>query len=327
MPDAGHAAAVACTGLTKRHGARGGVIRRRGADTQAVAGVTLAVARGEIYGLVGSSGAGKSTLARMLALLDRPDAGEIAYDGVRVDQARGARLRRLRRVVQIVFQDPGASLDPLQRVGAAVEEPLAIHRLHAGAGRAARTGELLTSVGLPSDESFRSRYPRELSGGEQQRVAIARALACEPKALVLDEPVSALDVSIRGQVLNLLVELRDRLGIAMMLITHDLGVVAGVCDRVGVMLDGRIVEEGSADRVLSRTAHPYTVTLVTAALGAGAGAQWAGAKEDSGSTLPVRRGCPFAGRCPRASAPCAKLPELRETAPDHRVACYFPEES
>ncbi len=317
-------AVVAGVGLVKVHASRGGLARRDRTGATAVQGVSLAVARGEIYGLVGRSGAGKSTLARILVLLERADAGEVRYDGRRVDCLAGRELRELRRTVQIVFQDPGTSLNPVQRVASIVEEPLEVHGLHRGAARDGRMRELLSAVGLPDDEGFRSRYPRELSGGERQRLAIARALACEPRALILDEPVSALDVSIRGQVLNLLAELRERFGLAMLLIAHDLAVVAGLCDRVGVMLGGRLVEEGSAAAVLDSPLHPYTRALVEAALSPHDPER--GGDVASRDNLAPPAGCRYAARCDRANEACRQEPNLRLDGPNHWVACYFPED-
>jgi ABC-type glutathione transport system ATPase component len=286
--------------------------------------VSIEVAAGEICGLVGQSGAGKSTLARLLALLERPDSGEVRYDGERVDNLGAAAQRSRRRAVQIVFQDPGTALDPLQRVRAIVEEPLTIHRLHEGAARPRRIGELLAAVGLPGDDDFLTRYPRELSGGERQRVAIARALACEPRALILDEPVSALDVSIRGQVLNVLVELRERLGLAMVLIAHDLALVAEVCDRVCVMLAGRIVESGPAEAVLGAPLHPHTVFLVESSLG---GATAATAGIEDGDASPEDAGaCSLLATCGHAGGACRIGPELRQHGHGRWVACYFPDD-
>ena len=325
MSDAAVApAVVSAHRIVRSHGARGGVARRRGAGVHAVRGVSLGVAPGEIRGLVGQSGAGKSTLARVLALLERPDAGEVRYRGERVDHLAPALLRTHRRTVQIVFQDPGTALDPLQRVRGIVEEPLVVHGLHGGAGRRRRIGELLDAVSLASDDEFLGRYPRELSGGERQRLAIARALACEPRALILDEPVSALDVSIRGQVLNVLVELRERLGLAMLLIAHDLALVGEVCDRVCVMLDGRIVEDGPAAAVLGAPLHPHTRFLVEASLGSPAGRDLEATQREAGD--PEGPPCPWLWSCERAATDCRSEPELRQHRPDHWVACYFPEE-
>jgi oligopeptide/dipeptide ABC transporter ATP-binding protein len=324
MPETQRIPIVAATGLVRSHGARGGLARRAGRGEHAVRGVSIEVFPGEICGLVGHSGAGKSTLARLLALLERPDSGEIRYDGERVDHVRSAALRPLRRTVQIVFQDPGTALDPLQRIRTIVEEPLVVHRLHAGAARRGRVGELLTAVGLAADDEFLDRYPRELSGGERQRVAIARALACEPRALILDEPVSALDVSIRGHVLNVLVDLRERLGLAILLIAHDLGLVSEISDRVAVMLAGRIVESGPAEAVLGAPLHPHTRLLVEASLGGELDAVARTASGDSGVVAGAMAPCPFLNACGRATGACRLEPELREHHHDHWVACYFP---
>jgi peptide/nickel transport system ATP-binding protein len=313
---------LAAGGLVKRYAARGAAWGRGGRSTLALAGVSVEIAAGEIYGLLGRSGAGKSTLARLLAVLERPDAGEVRYQGERVDALSARQLRRRRRAVQVVFQDPGSSLDPLQSVRAALEEPLLVHRQPAAGRRTARIMELLASVGLPVEEAFLVRLPRGLSGGERQRLAIARALACDPRALLLDEPVSSLDVSVRGQVLNLLLDLRARFGLTMLLIAHDIKVVEAVSDRVGVMLAGRIVEEGRTGEVLRRPLHPYTAALLAASRFAGSAARTGReAGDDGGQGSPA---CPYLSRCPRAAAPCDTDPELREVAPGHSVACYFP---
>ena len=318
------AAIVAGYCLVRSHAARGGVGRRSRGSVPAVRGVSIDLAAGEIRGLVGQSGAGKSTLARLLALLERPDSGEVRYDGERVDNLAASAQRSRRRAVQIVFQDPGTALDPLQRVRAIVEEPLTVHRIHEGAGRSRRIGALLEAVGLPGDDDFLGRYPRELSGGERQRVAIARALACEPRALVLDEPVSALDVSIRGQVLNVLVDLRERLGLAMLLIAHDLALMAEVCDRVDVMLAGRIVESGGAEAVLGEPLHPYTRFLVESSLGEATAAT---AGIEDGDAAPGDTGaCSLLGACGRAGEACRIGPELRRHGHNRWVACYFPDD-
>jgi oligopeptide transport system ATP-binding protein len=325
MGEAERATALAGVDLVKRYAARGGLTRRDRAGALAVAGVSLAVGPGEIYGLVGRSGAGKSTLGRILALLEKPDAGEVRYQGERVDDRSGRQLRAVRRGVQIVFQDPGTSLNPLQRVRRIVQEPLDVHRLGEPGARRGRVRELLAAVGLPENDAFAARYPRELSGGERQRVAIARALACDPRALVLDEPVSALDVSIRGQVLNLLVELRDRFSLAMLLIAHDLALVGSLCDRVGVMLAGRIVEEGSVASVLDRPLHPYARSLVRASLGQEAPDGEADGDTSSQESL-ASPGCGYAPRCGRAMVDCGREPTLLPAGPEHLVACHHPEE-
>jgi ABC-type glutathione transport system ATPase component len=321
MAEAPGAPVIAATGLVRTHGARGG-LRGRGGGVAALRGVAVELHAGEILGLVGHSGAGKSTLARVLALLERPDAGEVRYGGTRVDHLPAAAQRPLRRGVQIVFQDPGSALDPLQRVVDAVAEPLTVHRLHEGPGRSRRVAELLSAVGLGVDGDLLARYPRELSGGERQRVAIARALACEPRALILDEPVSALDVSVRNQVLNVLVELRARLGLAILLIAHDLALVAEVCDNVAVLHAGKVIEVGPAEDVMLRPLHPHTRFLVHAALGEDAGA---GRSSPWSEAAGAPSQCPLRGVCGAATELCEVEPELRQHHDGHRVACYFPD--
>ncbi len=266
MPEAGPAPIVAAEGVVRRYPVRGGMTAgRRAGRVSAVDGISLALLPGEILGVVGRSGAGKSTLARLLLGLESPDEGVVRYAGRPLSTLSAEEERRMRRAVQAVFQDPSSSLDPRQAVGSIVAEPLAVHRLSARPARRARSLELLAAVGLGGDPSLLDRRSRQLSGGERQRVAIARALACEPVAVILDEPVSALDVSVRGQVLNLLLELQARTGLALLVIAHDVALVARLCTRVAVLADGRIVEEGAVDRVLRHPTHPATREVVDAA--------------------------------------------------------------
>ncbi len=231
----------------------------------AVAGVSLRLERGEALGIVGGSGSGKSTLARLLLALERPDRGIVRFEGFPVSELPEARVRPLRRHFQAVFQDPSTSLDPCLAVGTIVAEPLVAHRLGDAASRRARVAEVLEQVGLTA--AAVSRHPREFSGGERQRIAIARALATEPRLLVLDEPVSSLDASVQAQILDLVAELRERHGLAMVLISHDLAMVRNVCDRVAVMKDGVFVESGTTSEVLANPSHPYTRSLLAAAPG------------------------------------------------------------
>lgn len=252
-------------GLVKKYPPRGGAFVRRGEWVPAVDGATLGLRPGELAGLVGPSGAGKSTLVRLLAWLERPDAGVVRLDGAEVWAASRPCDPATRRSVQVVFQDSASSLDPRQAVEAIVSEPLSVHFRLGPEQRRERVRELLGAVGLEGvGQGFLGRRPRQLSGGERQRVAIARALACEPRVLLLDEPVAALDAPVRGQVLNLLRALRDDLGVALLLVSHDLRTVARVADRILVMVDGRIVEEGLPERILHCPGQATTRELVGA---------------------------------------------------------------
>jgi oligopeptide/dipeptide ABC transporter ATP-binding protein len=295
---------------------------KRGRAIQAVTDVTLSIGLHEAVGLVGESGSGKSTIGRLLLGLIPPSAGHIILDGVDLVGANAATLRRLRRRMQIVFQDPHSSLDPRRKVGPQVADGLAIHRLMSARQRRERVQDLLAQVGLQPEHA--DRYPHEFSGGQRQRIGIARALATGPDFVVADEPVSALDVSVQAQVLTVLADLRTRLGLALLLISHDLPVVRSLCDRVVVLYLGRIMEEGPAARVLERPSHPYTRALLSA----------------TPSLDPMRRrtrillagdppspsdppsGCVFRTRCPHVISACADgVPPLDEVEPGHRAAC------
>ncbi|MDX1625986.1 MAG: ATP-binding cassette domain-containing protein, partial [Wenzhouxiangellaceae bacterium] len=250
-------------GLTRHFRPRRRPFARREPPVRAVDGVDLALRAGASYGLVGESGCGKSTLARAILRLIEPTSGSVQLDGTEITALGPRALRQARRDMQMVFQDPWASLSPRRTVGQTLREPLDVHGIGARRRRPSRVLELLETVGL--DAGAADRYPHEFSGGQRQRIAIARALAVEPKLLVADEAVSALDVSVQSQVLNLLADLRRDRGIALLFISHDLSVVRHVCDVVGVMYLGRIVEGGPAGRVLSAPAHPYTQALIDAA--------------------------------------------------------------
>lgn len=256
-------ALLAAVGVSRRYPRRGGLRLRRDDAVAALRGVTLRVEAGESVGVVGPSGSGKSTLARLLAGVEAPDEGSIAVEGVVVNPGGPRRLAVLRRIVQLVFQDPVMALNPRQRVVAAVREPLTVRGLPRRL--ATRKGlELLEQVGLPDQGGLAMRLPRDLSGGERQRVALARALACGPKVLVLDEPTAALDASMRGQVANLLYDLRRQRGVALVVVTHDLELVAGLCERLLVLRDGTVVEEGGVEAVLAQPRHAITAALVAA---------------------------------------------------------------
>ena len=247
--------------LVKEFPARGGWFARRH-PVRAVDDVSFTIDKGETFGLVGESGCGKTTTGRCLLRLVEPTSGEIRFDGIDVRALSIRELRRARRHFQIVFQDPYSSLNPRVRVGASVEEPLVIHRIGTAAERQARVRDLFELVGL--DPADAGRYPHELSGGQRQRIGVARALALEPSLIVADEPVSALDVSVQAQVINLLLDLQQRLGLTYLFIAHDLRLVRRICSRVAVMYRGRLVEVAPAEQVFSEPVHAYTKALLSA---------------------------------------------------------------
>jgi oligopeptide/dipeptide ABC transporter ATP-binding protein len=364
---------LAAEGLEKRYPLRRSPFGRGPGSVAALAGVDLAVRRGECLAVVGESGSGKTTLARCLLRLIEPTAGRVRFAGEDLLALPAGELRRCRRRFQMIYQDPYDSLDPRQRIGAALAEPLLLHHLEYGPGAAAppmppgaagvpgalagpgspwrrrraarrRSLELLATVGLPA--STADCFPHQLSGGQRQRVGIARALAVEPELLVADEPVSALDVSVRSQILNLLAELQQRMGLTVVLIAHDLAAVEQLADRVAVFYLGRIVELAPRDELFARPLHPYTGGLLASVpvawpLGNAPGAErrvrapLAGEPPSPAAPPP---GCPFHPRCPVARARCAvERPELLPAAPgpgvapaagaghfERLVACFFP---
>jgi peptide/nickel transport system ATP-binding protein len=249
--------------LTKTYAQRAGIFARRGAGHPAVQGVSFTIARGETLGLVGESGSGKSTIGRAILMLDPPSSGEVVFEGERLTELSRAELRSRRRRMQPVFQDPHASLSPRMTVSRFVSEPLVIHgAIEDHAERTAYVANLLHRVGL--DESFLQRYPHQLSGGQQQRVCIARALTLKPSFIVADEPISALDVSIQAQVVNLLMDLQAELDLAFLMISHDLRIVRHICHRIAVLYRGRIVETGPTRALFDNPLHPYTRVLLAA---------------------------------------------------------------
>ena len=290
----------------------------------ALNGVSFAVRRGETLGIVGESGCGKSTLARCLVRLHQPDAGRVDYAGTDVLALEGAARRAYHRRVQMVFQDPYSSLNPRMTVGQTLAEAIRFHKLREGAGVAARVVELLDLVRLPSDSA--ERYPHEFSGGQRQRIGIARALAVEPECLIADELVSALDVSVQAQVINLLLELQERLHLTVLFIAHDLRLVRHISHRVAVMYLGAIVELAETETLFSRPAHPYTAALLKAApeLDPARRSVVDAVRGELPSPLAVPSGCPFHPRCPYVMERCrVELPLLTERGLLHIAACHL----
>ena len=316
---------VETKGLSKRYLLpRSAVGRLRGHEREslgAVEKVSLRIMRGETIGLVGESGCGKSTFGRLLLHLEEPSEGEVLYEGTVID---GAGVRKLRRKAQIIFQDPFSTLNPRKTVRKAIEEVLAVHRLCPPEARRERVDELLERVGLSPEMA--DRRPRQFSGGQRQRIGIARALAVGPEFIVADEPVSALDVSVQAQVLNLLVELQEQLDLTYLLISHNLGVVRHLSQRVVVMYLGRVVEEAPTGELFDKPLHPYTQALIQAVpqLDPDEATLTAAVEGDLPNPIHPPAGCHFHPRCPFAMDVCrTEYPVLRETAPGRVVACHL----
>jgi peptide/nickel transport system ATP-binding protein len=327
-------ALVRVDGLVKYFPVRGGgFIRRTVGQVQAVDGVSLEIPRGKTLGLVGETGCGKSTLARCIAGLIPVTSGTVTFDGRDITNLSRSAMRPFRREIQMIFQDPYGSLNPRRRVGSIIGDPFAIHKTASGGERKRAVQELMERVGL-NPEHY-NRFPAEFSGGQRQRIGVARALALRPKLIICDEPVSALDVSIQAQVLNLLADLQSDFGLTYLFIAHDLEVVRHVSDSVTVMYLGRVAESGPKDPVYTAPRHPYTAALLSAAPAAdpeaAASRQRIILRGDVPSPIDPPHGCRFHPRCPKAQQLCGERdPALEPKAgdpPSHLKACHFPVEA
>lgn len=310
-------------GMKRHFAVAGGFLSRRAGVVRAVDGVTLQIRRGETLGLVGESGCGKSTLARMIMRLEPPTAGSIRFEGAEVPARKGRALTEYRRKVQMIFQDPYSSLNPRKTAGGIIEEPLRIHHQRARGETGRRLRELASIVGL--DEEQLTRYPHEFSGGQRQRIGIARALILNPRLVIADEPVSALDVSIRAQILNLLKRLQREFDLTYLFITHDLAVVRHMSDRIAVMYLGKIVELGGVEQISGAPAHPYTRTLLSAVPSMDPrrpSARMVLCGEMASPASPPS-GCAFHPRCPSGRTICAQRePQWKEIGEGHWVSCH-----
>jgi oligopeptide/dipeptide ABC transporter ATP-binding protein len=315
-------AVLEATDVTVSFPSRGGLLRRRSTELRAVDRLNLSIAPREVVGLVGESGSGKTTAGRAILRLLEPSEGAIRFEGTDITHLDKSALRPLRRRMQMIFQDPYSSLNPRLKIRNIIEEAFVIHNIGTRGDRPDRVAELLARVGLPADAM--QRYPHEFSGGQRQRIGIARSLAVDPVFVVADEPVSALDVSVQAQVLNLLLDLQNSMGVAMLFIAHDLAVVQYVSDRVVVMYLGRVMEVAPAEVIYRRPMHPYTVALLEAVPEPNPAARrpLVGLPGEMPSPFAPPSGCVFRTRCRYAQPACARIePTLVEVVPGHSKAC------
>lgn len=308
--------------LQKYFPIQGGILRRVVNNVKAVDNISFDIKKGEVVGLVGESGSGKTTVGRTILRLDHATSGAVRFDGNDIMKLSTSEMRAYRKRMQIIFQDPYASLNPRENVREILTHPLRLHRIGVASEHEDRAAALLEKVGLSRDHL--DRFPHEFSGGQRQRIGIARALAVEPQFIVADEPVSALDVSIQAQVINLLEDLKNDLNLTMLFIAHDLGVVEHICDRVIVMYLGRVMEIASAADLYARPNHPYTKALMSAVPipEPGKRRERVALKGDIPSPINPPSGCVFRTRCPLATPECARtVPELKSVGPGHTSAC------
>jgi oligopeptide/dipeptide ABC transporter ATP-binding protein len=308
--------------LRKSYRLEKGFFRGQDLSLTALGGIDLSIYPGETLGVVGESGCGKSTLARLILRLEEPSEGKIFFEDREITGLKAKEIRPLRRQMQLIFQDPYASLNPRIRVGKIIEEPLSIYRIGPPGERRQKVEDLLSTVGL-SNEVY-DRYPHEFSGGQRQRIGIARALALRPKLIIADEPVSALDVSIQAQIINLILDLQEQFALTYLFISHDLQVISHVSDRIAVMYAGKMVELGTRTDFLNPPWHPYTEILWNSVPGLDREKKEASAAGEIPDPLHLPSGCVFHPRCPYRQSICSRdEPLLRESTPGYRVACHF----